>query len=203
MQDDRLPEIFVRGQAMYSASFSSSSPIGTVQSIEHTLRSLDKLANDQRIRLSTLEKELSDYQVQSGRPFEHEAKLQELLARQADLASLLDLDKGDQQAIEPDPERNPEREPLQIAKAAASYMRDSGGAIKDMAVTERKPPETGTVTGRAVARLDTQVAIATAANSFVVVGLNGSADAIIVGERVTVRMQRGLATIEEGIGRER
>ena len=49
----------------------------------------------------------------------------------------------------------------------------------------------------------TQVAISTAANSFVVVGLNGSADTIKVGERVTVRMQRGLATIEDGIGRER
>ena len=202
-QDERLPEIFVRGQAMYSASLSGSNPLGTVQSIEHTLRSLDKLANDQRIRVSMLEKELSDYQVQSGRPFEHEAKLKELLTRQADLASLLDLDKGDQHAIEPDPETTPEGEPLQITKAAASYMRQSGSAIKDMAVKECKPPKTGTVTGRAVARVDTQVAIATAANSFVVVGLNGSADTIIVGERITIRMQQGLATIEEGIGRER
>ncbi|MDQ2777103.1 MAG: DEAD/DEAH box helicase family protein [Acidobacteriota bacterium] len=202
-QDERLPEIFVRGQAMYSATFSGSSPVGTVQSIEHTLRSLDKLANDQQTRVSTLEKELADYQAQSGRPFEHEARLQQLLARQAELERALDLDKGDQQAIESDPEAAAEREPLQINEAATSYMREAGGAIKDMAVTERKPPESGPVTGRAVARMDTHVAIATAANSFVVVQLNGAAGRVQVGERITVKMQHGLATLEEGIGRGR
>lgn len=202
-QDERLPEIFVRGHAMYSATFSGSSPVGTVQSIEHTLRSLDKLAKDQRARVSTLEKELADYEVQSGRSFEHEGRLQELLARQADLARTLDLDKSDQQAIESDPDAASERESVPINQAAASYMRESGAAIKDMAVTERKTPDTGTVTGRAVARLDTQVAIATAANSFVVAQLNGSSGRINVGDRITVRMQQGIATLEEGIGRER
>ena len=202
-QDDRLPELFVRGNAMYSANFSGSSPVGTVQSIEHTLRNLDRLATEQRNRVSTLERELADYGVQSDRPFEHEGRLQELLAKQADLARLLDLDKGDQQAIDSDPEAATEREPLQISETAASYMRESGGAIRDMAVTERKPPESGPVTGRAVARVDTQVAIATAANSFVVVQLNGAAGRVQVGERITVRMQQGLATLEPGIGRER
>ena len=202
-QDDRLPELFVRGNAMYSANFSGSSPVGTVQSIEHTLRNLDRLATEQRNRVSTLERELADYAVQSDRSFEHEGRLQELLAKQADLARLLDLDKGDQQAIDSNPEAATEREPLQISETAASYMRESGGAIRDMAVTERKPPESGPVTGRAVARVDTQVAIATAANSFVVVQLNGAAGGVQVGERITVRMHRGLATLDEGIGRER
>jgi len=202
-QEERLPEIFVRGQAMYTASFSGSSPVGTVQSIEHTLRSLDKFANEQRVLLSTLKKELADYEIQSGRPFEHEAKLQGLVARQADLARMLDLDKGDYQAIESDPEPRIERESVQINQAAASYMRESGGAIKDMAVTERKTPDKGIVTGRAVARLDTQVAIATAANSFVVVQLNGSSGKINVGDRITVKMQQGMAILEDGIGRGR
>ncbi len=116
---------------------------------------------------------------------------------------MLDLDKGDQQAIETETDSANERESPCNNQVAASYMREAGGAINDLAITERKPPDTGSVTGRAVARLDTQVAIATAANSFVVVQLNGSASRISVGARVTLRMQRGLAILEEGIGHER
>jgi hypothetical protein len=48
------------------------------------------------------------------------------------------------------------------------------------------------------------VAIATAANSFVVVGLNGATNDIEVGEKVGVRLHQGVATLEAGIaGRER
>ena len=43
-------------------------------------------------------KTLDDYRAQAGRPFEHEARLTELLARQAELNAALDLEKGDQQA---------------------------------------------------------------------------------------------------------
>src|ERR1700712_4962447 len=94
--------------------------------------------------------------------------------------------------------------PLQeAARPNSERMRESGGALKEMAIVERNPPDTGCVSGRAVAQLDTQVAIATAANSFVVIQLNGSAGRIAVGERLTVRMQRGVATLEERIGRER
>jgi len=38
---------------------------------------------------------------QSRRPFEHEARLKELLPRQAHLSATLDLDKSDAQAAEP------------------------------------------------------------------------------------------------------
>ena len=78
-EDERLPEIFVRGKGLYSANLSASSPVGTVQSIEHTLRSLDKILAEQWERVARLEKELGDYEVQNGRPFEHEKRLQELL----------------------------------------------------------------------------------------------------------------------------
>jgi hypothetical protein len=37
----------------------------------------------------------NDYQAQAGRPFEHEARLKELLARQAQLNATLVLDKSD------------------------------------------------------------------------------------------------------------
>jgi len=43
------------------------------------------------------EKELADYKVQMGRPFEHEARLKELLAKPAQLNGALDLDKHETQ----------------------------------------------------------------------------------------------------------
>ncbi|MGO9541174.1 MAG: hypothetical protein ACLPN2_11345 [Terriglobales bacterium] len=39
--------------------------------------------------------------TQANRPFEHDARLKELLARQAKLNGALDLDKSDAQAAEP------------------------------------------------------------------------------------------------------
>ena len=72
-----------------------------MQSIEHTLRALDKVAEDERRQVERLEKTLTDYQAQANRPFEHEARLKELLARQAQLNAALDLDKSDAQAAEP------------------------------------------------------------------------------------------------------
>ncbi|MDQ6733460.1 MAG: DEAD/DEAH box helicase family protein, partial [Nitrospirota bacterium] len=99
-EDERIPELFVRARAMYSANLNCSNPIGTVQSIEHTLRNLDKLAAEQQNRVARIEKELADYQSQADRPFEHEERLKELLARQSEINSLLDLDKGDQQGAD-------------------------------------------------------------------------------------------------------
>jgi len=71
-EDERIPQLFVRGRATYSANLNATNPVGTVQSIEHTLRNLDKLAAEQRNRVERIEKELTDYQSQAGRPFEHE-----------------------------------------------------------------------------------------------------------------------------------
>jgi len=45
------------------------------------------------------EKELADYKVQMGRPFEHEARLKELLAKQAQLNAGLDLEKHETQTV--------------------------------------------------------------------------------------------------------
>ena len=111
-EDERMPEVFVRGRATYSANLNAANPIGTVQSIEHTLRNLDKLAAEQQSRVARIEKELADYQSQADRPFEHEERLKQLLARQSELNSLLDLDKGDQQGADsvPDLKDDPDAE---------------------------------------------------------------------------------------------
>jgi hypothetical protein len=100
-EEDRNPDLFVCGRAIYSANLNVANPIGTLQSIEHTLRNLDRLRADQQNRIARLEKEITDYRIQADRPFEHEEHLKQLLAQQAELNSLLDLDKGDQQGVGP------------------------------------------------------------------------------------------------------
>ena len=80
-----------------------------MQSIEYALRGLDKAVADEQERTARPEKMLGDFQEQAGKPFEHEARLKELLARQAELNAALDLDKGERQvAPEDGPEGGPE-----------------------------------------------------------------------------------------------
>ena len=55
---------------------------------------------------------------------------------------------------------------------AEAYMRTSGTAIREMPIAERTPPQTGPVTGRAVAKDEAHIAVATAANSFFVVAVD-------------------------------
>jgi hypothetical protein len=96
--NENLPELLIRGAGTFAAQVNPDSPVGTVQSIEHALRALDKALADERERLARSEKMLADFYEQLGRPFEHEARLKELVARQAELNAALDLDKGEQQA---------------------------------------------------------------------------------------------------------
>lgn len=56
-----------------------------MQSIEHTLRALDRLAGDEQRQLQRMEKTLADYQAQADRPFAQDSRLKEMLDRQAQL----------------------------------------------------------------------------------------------------------------------
>jgi N12 class adenine-specific DNA methylase len=213
-EDERIPDLFVRGRATYSANLNAANPIGTVQSIEHTLRNLDRLAAEQQNRVARVEKELADYQSQADRPFEHEERLKQVLARQAELNSLLDLDKGDQQAADSVPELKDEpdmgrtappasRGHHEVAKMAAAYMRASGTAIREMPIAERTPPQAGSVTGRAVAKDEAHIAVATAANSFFVVPSTLLGRDVQIGERLSLRFHHGRASIDDGRDRGR
>jgi len=213
-EDDRVPELFVRGRATYSANLNPANPVGTVQSIEYTLRSLDKLAAEQQGRVARAEKELVDYQAQADRPFEHEDRLKLLLARQSELNSQLDLDKGDQQAADSAPEINEDLErdkiaaaavpsPNDVAKMAEAYMRAAGTAIREMPILQRTPPETGSVTGRAVAKDEAHVAVATAANRFIVVEATTLSRDIQIGERLSLLFSKGRASLDNDRGLER
>jgi N12 class adenine-specific DNA methylase len=213
-EDERVPELFIRGRATYSANLNATNPVGTVQSIEHALRNLDKLAAEQQNRVARIEKELADYQSQAHRPFEHEERLKQLLARQSELNSLLDLDKGDQQAgdsasdVKDDPQVGRATPAIsrgrdEVAKRAEAYMRASGTAIREMPIAERAPPQTGPVSGRAVAKDEAHIAVATAANSFFVVPSTVLGRNVEIGERLSLRFHHGRASIDDSRDRAR
>ena len=212
-EDERVPELFIRGRATYSANLNPTNPVGTVQSIEHTLRSLDKLAAEQQSRVARAEKELVDYQAQADRPFEHEERLKQLLARQSELNSQLDLDKGDQQGADSAPEVGEDFDkgkaaraaagPAEVAKMAEAYMRAAGTAIRELPILQGTPLTTGSATGRAVAKDDSHVAVATAANRFIVVETAALGREVQVGERLSLLFSNGRPTIDNDRGRGR
>jgi hypothetical protein len=101
LDGEPMPELFVRGNGLYSANLNAENPLGTIQSIEHALRSLDKLADQEQERGLRMEKALTEYQAQADKPFDHEARMKELLARQAQLNAALDLDKNETQVAPP------------------------------------------------------------------------------------------------------
>jgi SNF2 family DNA or RNA helicase len=97
---DREPDFFIRGTETYKANLNPENPLGTISSIEHTLRSLDRRAVEEQREIERQEKALADYHAQLGRAFEHEARLKELLATQAQLNACLDLDKHETQIVD-------------------------------------------------------------------------------------------------------
>jgi uncharacterized protein (DUF1501 family) len=112
------------------AHLNAENPVGTMQSIESALRALDKSVAEENKRVARAEKMLADYREQLGRPFEHELKLKELLARQAALNAALDLDKGERQVAAP-------------AEANAEPGSDDETASVEMAVEAAGPPREG------------------------------------------------------------
>src|ERR1022692_4565407 len=106
---DNDPEVYVKGALTYRAQLNPENPLGTIQSIEHVLRNLDRRAEDEKKEIQRQEKTLSDYKGQLDRPFEHEQRLKELLTKQAQLNSSLDLDKNERQ-VAPDDSQT-EKEP--------------------------------------------------------------------------------------------
>jgi hypothetical protein len=101
---DGDPDLFVRGTATYTANLNPDNPAGTLMSIDHVLRHLDRRAEDEQREIERQEKALADYKTQLGRPFEHEVRLKELLVKQAQLNAALDLDKHEAQVVVEVPE---------------------------------------------------------------------------------------------------
>lgn len=178
------------------------------------MRDLDKPVEDQRGHLTRILKEMLDYQAEEESPVEHETRQMHLLTRRAELNSALDLDKYDQHRPDSAPELTADRDVSrtstppqpsrdQLARMAEAYMRDSKMAIREMPISQRTPPQSGPVTGRAVAKDDSHVAVATGANSFFVIPSTCLGREVQIGERVSLRFQLGLPSLEDDRTRSR
>jgi N12 class adenine-specific DNA methylase len=117
---DGEPDLFIRGKQTYKANLNFDNPLGTISSIEHVLRSLDRRAEDEQIEIDRLEKALGDYRAQLGRPFEHQARLKDLLLKQAQLNATLDLDKHDAQIVPDTVERQEPFPPIRPSGSGAT-----------------------------------------------------------------------------------
>ena len=142
---------------------------GTIQSVERPSRNPDKLAEDQQSRVIQIQKEVLDSQAPAERPAEYEKRLKQLLVRQAEPNSVQDLDKGELQGTDsaPEPKDSPgvsqnatpaQTSCEQVAMMAEAYMRASKTAIVELPISRRTPPQTGPVTGRAIAKDDWHIA---------------------------------------------
>ena len=74
---------------------------------------------------------MADYRAQLGRPFEHEARLKDLLAKQAQLNACLDLDKHEAQIVD---------EPREAEAEAASSTAHRTSRISAAAVHAAQRP---------------------------------------------------------------
>jgi chromosome segregation ATPase len=118
----------VRGALTYRAQVNSENPLGTIQSIEHTIRSLDRRDEEEQREIQRQEKALAEYKEQLDRPFEHEKRLKELLVKQTQLNAALDLDKNERQVALDDPQT--EKEPA----ASTFASRVSADRAAEMAL---------------------------------------------------------------------
>ena len=86
---------------------------------------------------------------------------------------------------------------------AEAYMRAAGTAIREMPIVQRTPPAAGSVTGRAVAKNDSHVAVATAANRFIVVEVAALGREVQIGERLSLIFSNGRMSLDTDRGRGR
>jgi hypothetical protein len=96
---DREVTACLRGFAAYTFHHNLENPLGTIMSIERTLRGFEAIQGRLESDIARDQNELAEYRVQSEKPFEYEEQLKQLLVKQAQLNAELDLGKDDKQAV--------------------------------------------------------------------------------------------------------
>src|SRR5208283_1975382 len=96
---DREVTACLRGFAAYTFHHNLENPLGTIMSIERTLRGFEAIQGRLEIDIARDQKELAEYRMQREKPFEYEEQLKQLLVKQAQLNAELDLGKDDKQAV--------------------------------------------------------------------------------------------------------
>lgn len=90
--------LVVCGENRYRSEISDSG-LGTARRLENTVQGIGKLLDYEKENLARLQASMADAKEQLERPFEHEAEMERLLARSAQLAGELDLDKDKGEVI--------------------------------------------------------------------------------------------------------
>lgn len=90
---ERVKEVVLRGKNAYTVNISET-PLGTISSLEHVVRSLDGRINECRNDLAQTAHRLEELQPHAHKPFEHEEKLKYLNHRQEEIVQALDLTKN-------------------------------------------------------------------------------------------------------------
>jgi hypothetical protein len=89
-----LPDkVILRGRAEYVASVSPS-PLGSISSLEHAVRSIEEHVIKCRQEQQRCEQQASELVRLNGSIFEHEERYRDVLKRQSELVDLLDLAKN-------------------------------------------------------------------------------------------------------------
>src|SRR6202007_1665967 len=96
---DREVTAYLRGFAAYTFHHNLENPLGTIMSIERTLRGFEAIQGRLESDIARDQKELAEYRVESEKPFEYEEQLKQSLVKQAQLNAELDLGKDDKQAV--------------------------------------------------------------------------------------------------------
>lgn len=94
---DIVPTVWLQGQARHTAQ-------ATSRSLESTVTHMDGRAAEVKGQITQAKKKAKDYEAELAKPFEHEKRLTDLAARQAELNKALDLNKSDEQAADLDPD---------------------------------------------------------------------------------------------------
>ena len=81
-----------------------------------------------RHEIERQEKALADYRAQLGRPFEHEARLKDLLAKQAQLNACLDLDKHEAQVVD-EPRESGEETASSVARRPSGIAAEASRTL--------------------------------------------------------------------------
>jgi N12 class adenine-specific DNA methylase len=130
-REGETPRLYLRGTHTYEANLNTENALGTIASIEYALRRLDRDAEEEQSKCERMEKALADYREQLNRPFEHEDRLRGLCVKQQEINKLLDLDKGDTQAVAND-NMPPDEQAADSFVDRLTVRRTERGQVKDL-----------------------------------------------------------------------
>lgn len=89
----RVREVVICGKNDYASNISDS-PIGSISSLEHTIRSLDDRRKTYRESFINTQNRITELGLHADKPFEHGDKLNHLTRRQQEIFQALDLTKN-------------------------------------------------------------------------------------------------------------